>query len=109
MTGLREACGVIVENGLMANQRDSLSGQEYLEKPQARAIASIILELDHDAHVINHDHVQSYISSNTFENEWLTHTQGGGRLTGRNNIMNFFAHVIEHRYQMTVMVVQQQP
>lgn len=109
MTGLKEACQVIVENGLMANQREQLSGEYYLEKAQARAIASIILELDHDAHVINHDHVQSYISSNTFENEWLKSTSGGGRIIGRQNIMNFFSHVIEHRYQMTVMVVPQPP
>jgi len=74
VTGLREACALIVENGLLANQRESISGEYFLDKAQARAIASIILELDHDAHVINHDHVQSYISSNTFENEWLSHT-----------------------------------
>ena len=109
MTGLREACQVIVENGLMANQREQLTGDYYLDKAQANAIANIILELDHDAHVINHDHVQSYISSNTFENEWLKHTSGGGRIIGRQNIMNFFSHVIEHRYQMTGTYVPPQP
>ena len=62
MAGLREACVAIVENGLMANQRVSLSGEYWLDKAQCKALASVILELDHDAHVINHDHVQSYLS-----------------------------------------------
>lgn len=104
MTGLREACVVIVENGLLANQRESLSGEHWLDKAQCRALASVILELDHDVHLINHDQVQSYISSNTFDNEWLKSTSGSGRIVGRINIMNFFNHVIEHRFQMTIMV-----
>jgi len=94
---MREACFQVIESACSAS-KDSLTGQDALDRSQARAIALCILELDIDIHRLTNDHHESYISSNRFDSEWLKYAPSG-RIVGKQNIMNFFEHVIDHKNQ----------
>jgi hypothetical protein len=97
---LKEACVQVIESACSAS-KDSLSGQDALDKSQARAVAQCILELDTDVHKLSLDNIESYIGTGEFDAQWMKFAPSG-RLVGRANIMSFFNHVVERKTQAGV-------